>query len=291
MNVFYNSSWCLFSTDLTNPEDAHYLNTDYFESMGDDLTGGQPSNGMNGNGAAASMEVEENSAARQKELEDRKRYMPYKFSGKNYSFEGHERKRLDRLREWALEYFASAESLYKDVPIARAEEQKGDFDLMCKVMKVVEKDDYTYEIRVRDASQETWFCLVQRLKYPHVKKGEIIRMRSVVVDENAKRKTFRLNAHSNILRFMSNTKFISELEDEIGEEEDTDRILLENEIVTNSVISKRRAASPRRSQRGGRGAREDARRKAANAVPRAAPQPNEGPQALPGQAGRFERDA
>lgn len=60
MNVFYNSSWCLFSTDLTNPEDAHYLNTDYFESMGDDLTGGPLSSGMNGNGAAATMDVEEN---------------------------------------------------------------------------------------------------------------------------------------------------------------------------------------------------------------------------------------
>lgn len=45
---------------------------------------------------------------RQLEKEERRKYAPYKFSGKSYSFDiNNEKGILDNLRTWAVDYFTS----------------------------------------------------------------------------------------------------------------------------------------------------------------------------------------
>lgn len=73
VNIFYNSSWCMFKTD-TNVEDAKNM---------EDCDMDDDEQGIGGN----------------------KLYVPYKFSGKNFTFEKPEIDILDGIRGWAHMYF------------------------------------------------------------------------------------------------------------------------------------------------------------------------------------------
>ena len=75
VNVFYNSSWCLFSADLENPEEV-------------------------------------NSKVKSKDSDDemvtskKKQLMPYKYSGKSFSIDPDALEQLQDIREWSKKYFA-----------------------------------------------------------------------------------------------------------------------------------------------------------------------------------------
>lgn len=75
-------------------------------------------------------------------------YQPYKFSGKSYSQDlSVEKLILDKIRKWAVEYFADNSVIHKsnytplkDVSKIPTDEGK-EIDLLVKVLKVVDKDD------------------------------------------------------------------------------------------------------------------------------------------------------
>jgi hypothetical protein len=104
------------------------------------------------------MEDANNRNERQHEKEERRKYAPYKFSGKSYSFDiTNEKSILDYMREWSLDYFQKnyvirrdMYSLLKDVKLIEGENK--DFDLLCKVLKVFEKDENSLELRIKDIS-------------------------------------------------------------------------------------------------------------------------------------------
>lgn len=84
VNVFYNSSFCLFSTYLSSEED----NMEIDEGDSD-----------NGSGGDTEMQDAGN---KNLEKEEKRRYIPYKYSGRNYSFDiQNEKGMLDSLREWS----------------------------------------------------------------------------------------------------------------------------------------------------------------------------------------------
>lgn len=98
---------------------------------------------------------------RNHEKEEKKKYAPYKFSGKSYSFDiNNEKPILDALRSWSVDYFGQnlvikpeMYKLLKDVKVMEGGENK-EFDLLCKVLKVFEKDETSLELRIKDISQE-----------------------------------------------------------------------------------------------------------------------------------------
>lgn len=52
-------------------------------------------------------------------------------------------------------------------PLAKSASQKGDFDVVAKVAQVFELDEYTNELRLRDASgTASWNVLALKLKFP-----------------------------------------------------------------------------------------------------------------------------
>lgn len=77
----------------------------------------------NCNDANEESELEENGEDVEMDDEDkvidrqeRRRYKPYKFSGKSYTFDmNHEKAIIDDLREWALNYFAKEYVITKDM--------------------------------------------------------------------------------------------------------------------------------------------------------------------------------
>ena len=99
---------------------------------------------------------------KEKEIErmERKRYKPYKFSGKSYTFDiGQEKNIIDQLRQWGTDYFSNysviTKEMYKTLKEVRDKSnEKNEFDLLCKVLKIFEKDEHSLELRIKDISQE-----------------------------------------------------------------------------------------------------------------------------------------
>jgi hypothetical protein len=102
--------------------------------------------------------MEEDRAA---EREERRKYRPYKFSGKNYTFDvNHERGLLDDMRSWTRSYFLNeyviTREMYKLLKDLKSGDGMGagsqEFDLLVKIIKVFEKDENTLELRIKDIS-------------------------------------------------------------------------------------------------------------------------------------------
>ena len=72
-------------------------------------------------------------------------------------------------------------SLLKNVKEESGQNDNRDFDLLCKVLKVFDKDETSFELRIKDLSQMMWFMTVPKHKFPSIKSGEIVRIRSVEV--------------------------------------------------------------------------------------------------------------
>ena len=135
VNVIFNSSWVLFGCE----------NID--EAMSDG-------------------EGNQNGANQEYEL----RYKPYRFSGKNHSFDTQvEKPILDGMRSWSFDYFNNNtvihKSSYTSLREVRGSSEKKDIDLLVKVLRVFERDEINYELRIKDLSGETWNLTVNKLKY------------------------------------------------------------------------------------------------------------------------------
>ena len=76
-----------------------------------------------------------------------------------------------------------------------------EIDLLVKILKIFEKDEYTLELRIKDISNEMWFIVIPKLKFGNLKEGEIVRIRSVEVNITSKRNVINYKPSTNILRF------------------------------------------------------------------------------------------
>ena len=53
-------------------------------------------------------------------------------------------------------------------------EPRNDFDLLVKVMKVVQKDESNFSVRIKDISKDSWNLTLNFLRYQILKEGDII---------------------------------------------------------------------------------------------------------------------
>lgn len=116
------------------------------------------------------------------------------------------------MRKWASNYFSSNDVVTKDmfVSLKSAKSQKSDFDVVAKIVGVHEMDAYTNELKLRDASGSTWYTLALRLKFPHLKVGQAVRVRSATWDETSSNKqVLALSHYSNIMTFIGSSKMAS----------------------------------------------------------------------------------
>ena len=137
---------------------------------------------------------------------ERKRYTPYKFSGKSYSFDYHqERIIVDELRAWQDTYFMKHSWIFKnmakDLSKLKDQTENREVDLLVKILKIFEKDEYDLELRIKDKSNQMWFIVIPKLKFGVLKEGEIVRIRSVEVNMTSKRNVISCKPSTNILRF------------------------------------------------------------------------------------------
>ena len=144
-------------------------------------------------------------------------------SSHKYSQQPSELATLNNIRSWAQKYFSQYNAVAADntVALAKASAAKADFDVVAKVAQVFELDEYTNELRLRDASsaKESWNVLALKLKFPGVKQGDVVRIRSVTYDETSTQKKVLLLSHySNILTFPRDSKAAKDLKGKVAEE-------------------------------------------------------------------------
>lgn len=173
---------------------------------------------------------------------------PISHSGKHASFEASETAILANTRKWANQYFNQYNVISPDmfVPLAKASTQKADFDVVAKISQIFELDEYTNELRLKDASTgaSTWNVLALKLKFPSVRSGDVVRIRSVNYDETSTQKKVLLLSHySNIITFPSSSKLAKELRGKIAEEK-PDKAALGFSATILTEVDKKHAALP-----------------------------------------------
>ena len=132
--------------------------------------------------------------------------VPLSQSGARPTLEKQDTSILANLRKWANTYFGGNDVLTKEmwVGLNKARSQKADFDCVAKIVGVHEMDAYTNELKVRDNTGATWYTLALKLKFPHLRTGQVVRIRSATVDETSTGKNvLALSHYSNIMTMIN----------------------------------------------------------------------------------------
>lgn len=177
-------------------------------------------------------------------------FAPVSFSGNRPTIEKQDTNLLTTLRKWATSYFSSNDVLTKEmyVPLKQAKSQKADFDCVAKIMAIHEMDAYTNELKLRDASGSTWYTLALRLKFPHLKAGQAVRVRCATWDEtSAAKQTLALSHFSNIMTFISSSRLagaVAKVQDDAAAEKAELAKAVPSVAVTVSEIDRKWASLP-----------------------------------------------
>lgn len=184
------------------------------------------------------------------EGDDAKEFEPFAHSGKSYSFEKHERDHVAKIRKFAQTHFAGNNVLGADMhtALSKASSQKSDFDVLAKIIQVFEKDDFTNELKIRDGSNQTWYVLALKLKYPHLAAGDVIRIRSAIHDDTSKKRVLNLSHYSNILTFISHSKLAKDVRSKVNDDKAGDKAALKESVsfapIMLSEVDKKHANLP-----------------------------------------------
>ena len=181
-------------------------------------------------------------------------YSPFLWSGKKFSFEKHETATLGNIRKWASSYFASGDGVTKDMykALNTAKKQSADFDVVAKIVGIHEMDAYTNELRLKDASGSVWYTLALKLKFPHLRTGQAVRVRSATWDETSTNKqVLALSHYSNIMTFVASSRLAASLgkvsDDWASEKAALGSAGTSSTAITMSTVDKRWANLPRTS--------------------------------------------
>lgn len=196
-NIFYNSSWALFSTDKRS----------------------------------ALQEIQNQDSPNE--------FTPFAHSGKHFTFEKSEGALVSNIRKWAQQYFSQYNVISNDlyIPLNKAQANKGDFDVVAKILQVFELDEYTNELKLRDQSGQTFYTLALKLKFPHLRSGEVVRIRSATYDETSvQKKVLLLSHYSNIITFISASKLAKEVRAKVTDDRSVEKAALKQDVSLSAVI-------------------------------------------------------
>lgn len=201
----FNASWVLFSA---------------YQEEEVDLLGGNSSDSENGG---------------------THKYKAYRFSGKNHSFDSKvDRPIVKLLRKFSNDYLSVNSIVHKTnitlLADAYKEQERAEIDLLVKIMKFYERDEQSWELLIKDLSQDAWYMTVNKLTCAaQFREGEVYRIRGVNVDRTTDRKVITTKKSTNFLKFNKSSLVFRELHmgvrDEI-EADDGDEFLLNPKHVT-----------------------------------------------------------
>ena len=117
-------------------------------------------------------------------------FAPTFYSGKRATFEKHETTVLTTLRKWVSTYFSTSDGVTSDLysPLKNASKATSDFDVVAKILNVFELDEFTNELKIADTTGDNWYVLALKLKFPNLRAGQVVRIRSATYDETSTHK-------------------------------------------------------------------------------------------------------
>jgi hypothetical protein len=148
-------------------------------------------------------------------------FAPSFYSGKRATFEKHETTLLSTLRKWVASYFSSHDGVTPDLysALSKAKSASKDFDVVAKILFIHELDEFTNELKIADATGENWFVLALKLKFPTLRAGQVIRIRSATYDEtSSQRNVLNLQHYSNILSFVASSSLAKTLASKVKDD-------------------------------------------------------------------------
>ena len=179
---------------------------------------------------------------------------PFSWSGKKASSDKSEAAVITNLKKWASSYFSSNDGVTKDMykPLNKAKAQTADFDVVAKIIGVHEMDAYTNELKLKDGSGSVWYTLALKLKFPHLRVGQAVRVRSCSWDETSTAKqVLALSHYSNIMTFVASSRLAASLgkvsDDWASEKAALGSAGTSSTAITMSAVDKRWANLPRTS--------------------------------------------
>lgn len=148
-------------------------------------------------------------------------FAPVFYSGKRATFEKHETTLLTTLRKWVASYFSSHDGVTSDLysHLKSAKSATKDFDVVAKILSIHEMDEFTNELKIADATGENWYVLALKLKFPNLRAGNVIRIRSATYDETSSGKNvLNLQHYSNIMTFVASSSLSKSLSSKVKDD-------------------------------------------------------------------------
>jgi len=166
-------------------------------------------------------------------------FAPVFYSGKRATFEKHETTLLTTLRKWVGTYFAAHDGVTSDLyqPLKGAKKSERDFDVVAKIQSIFEMDEFTNELKIADATGDSWYVLALKLKFPILRAGQVIRIRSATYDETSSHKqVLNLQHYSNIMTFVGSSRLAKNLAAKVGDDWKADADELKKAVPMHAVV-------------------------------------------------------
>jgi len=191
VNMYYNSSWALYSSDQQTP---------LGQSVGDS---------------------------------------PYAFSGKKSTQERQDSAITNTLKKWARQYFAQSNVISdaNTTELKKASKEKKDFDIVAKVLQVFQLDEYTNELKLKDGSNEVFYTLALKIKFPHIRTGSVVRIRSCTHDDTSlNKKVLVLQHYSNIMTFINTSKLAATVSSKVADDKTSEKAALKSKVSMTPIV-------------------------------------------------------
>lgn len=116
-----------------------------------------------------------------------------------------------------------------------AKDDHKDFDCVAKVSSIHEMDPYTWELRISDGTSAPWYVLALKLKFPAVRAGQVIYIRSATADATSKN-VLALAPHSNILTLPAGSKLAKAVSGKCGDTWAADQKELAKDVPQHAIV-------------------------------------------------------
>lgn len=101
-------------------------------------------------------------------------------------------------------------------------------------MKVYEDEEETYGVRIKDNNNRLWNMQIDKVKYPELYNGDIIRIRSARGFTKDKHNILESRLHTNILKFVKDSKIVKNLQKCI-QDTDLDIVICDKEEPSKPI--------------------------------------------------------
>jgi len=145
---------------------------------------------------------------------------------------------LQTLRKWVGSYFSQYYGLTSDnyTHLKQAKNQDRDFDVVAKVLSIFEMDEFTNELKIADQTGDNWYVLALKLKFPNLRPGQVIRIRSATYDETSSSKNvLNLQHYSNIMSFVAQSKLAKSLA-KVNDDHKANAAELEKAVPSHAIV-------------------------------------------------------